>query len=165
MCSSDLVYSLINYMPAIVARGLEVERTLRHAILRFWRPLFPATILEVAVDGPRFAIPATTNDPAADRSPATVTRPPAADEPSLPWIDALAGRNDSGAWLLLTNRHPTETLTVELPGAFAGATVDRLLPENNNLAFRVQDGGETAAATLDLPAWSHARLRAKGGEK
>ncbi len=157
-------YSLVNYMPAIIARGPTVERTLKHAILRFWRPLFPATIRELTVDGLGFAVPPTSNDPSADREPSAVTREAAAGETVLPWIDALAGGNPDGDWLLLTNRHPTETLAVDLPAEYAGATVDRLLPEAGNLAFRLQEGGERVdGPMLQMPPWSHARLRKGNG--
>lgn len=153
-------YSLINFMPAIIGRGPNVERTLKHDIFRFWRPLFPAAIQEVTVDGPGFAVPQTTNDPAADREPTAVIREAAVGEIVLPWIDALAGSNPHNHWLLLTNRHPSATLTVELPGEYAGAVIDRLLPECGNMAFRLQEGGEVVQSTiLHLPAWSHARLR------
>ncbi len=152
-------YSLVNFMPAIIARGPNVERTLKHAIFRFWRPLFPATIREVTVDGPGFTVPQTTHDPAADRDPAAVTREPVAGDTVLPWIDALAGAAAAGDWLLLTNRHPTETLAVTLPEAYAGATVDRLLPTCGNMDFRLQEGGERAQGpVLEVPPWSHARV-------
>jgi len=153
-------YSLINMMPAIIARGPEVERTLKHDIFRFWRPLFPSEIQEIEIDGPTFAVPNTGNDGVTETTPEIVTRTPKEGDTVLPWIDALAGRNDSGDWLLLTNRHPTETLTVALPAQATGAIIDRLLPEKNNMAFRFHTDGERADdARIDLPPWSHARVR------
>lgn len=166
-------YSLINTMPAIQARGPQVERTPVHDILRFWRPLFPATIHELVTEGPTFTAPHSTSNPAHADIPwdapltdpaapppweAQDKRPPRAQ---LPWIDALAGTNDAGDWLLLTNRHPTETLTVKLPPTFSGATVDRLLPSADHMHFECRDGAETAGGTLALPPWSHARIKAQ----
>lgn len=157
-------YSLLNFMPAIIARGPHVERTLKHEIFRFWRPLFPAMIQEVTLDGAGFVVPETTNDPATDTNPGIVTRAPAAGETTLPWIDALAGTNAAGAWLLLTNRHPTETLSVQLPTEHAGAAVDRLLPSADGLSFERKEGLEKAGDTLTLPPWSHVRLRSRSDE-
>jgi alpha-N-arabinofuranosidase len=161
-------YSLVNFMPAIIARGPHIERTLKHEIFRFWRPLFPAMIQEVTVEGPVFSPPESKNDQTEVEPDlrdgsfvGEATDGSRAGRPDvlLPWIDALAGTNDAGAWLLLTNRHPTETLTVQLPPEYAGATVDRLLPSADHLRFEGKDGAESAAATLTLPPWSHARLR------
>jgi alpha-N-arabinofuranosidase len=135
-------YSLINFMPAIIARGPAVARTMKYALLHFWRPLLPATIDVLQVDGPTFAVPG-------------------ANDTTLPWIDALAGTTAAGAWLLLTNRHPTESLSVQLTPEYAGAIVDRLLPSADGLQFDCRENAEVAGETLTLPPWSHARLRAR----
>jgi hypothetical protein len=149
-------------MPVINARGSRVERTLRHDILRFWRPLFPSVIRELIVDGPAFAVPAWNNDPATDRDPAVVTRAPAPGDTTLSWIDALAGTNTAGTWLILTSRHPTETLTVEVPTEFMGASVDRLLPSADHKRFELREAAERCDRQIALPPWSHARLRKEG---
>jgi hypothetical protein len=165
-------YSLINTMPVIQARGPHVERTPVHDIFCFWRPLFPATIYEISNDSPTFIAPHSTNnplhaniswdasldDPAAP--PPWETQENRPSRPELPWIDALAGMNDSGKWMLLTNRHPTETMTIQLPKAYAGAVVDRLLPDAERMRFELIEGDKMAGDTVTLPPCSHARVKA-----
>lgn len=155
-------YSLLNFMPAIVARGSKVERTLKHSVFHFWRLLFPATIRELVVDGPGFAPPATDNSPTTDTDPQLVTQPPSAGQVTLPWIDALAGESHGKAWLLLTNRHPTQSLSVQLPECHRGGAVDRLLPSADRLRFDRGNATEVAGASITLPPWSHARVHAPG---
>ena len=146
-------YSLINTMPAIVARGARVERTAVHDIFRFWRPLFPAEILAIEQDGPTFAIPHSTTDPAP-----WDMRDADAHASTLPLLDVLAGRGEMGEWLLLTNRHPEIAMTVELPARYRGATADFLLPTANGDGFRRPPTSAPVTGPLVLPPCAHCRL-------
>lgn len=146
-------YSLINTMPAIVGRGAHVERTAIHQLFRFWRPLFPSEIFDIEQDGPTFVAPQSSGDPAPWdwRDPS--------DRATLPVLDALAGRSADGDWLLLTNRHPEEVMTVTLPARFHGARVELLLPAEDGEHFQWPPHVETAGETVVVPACGHVKVK------
>lgn len=146
-------YSLINTMPAIVGRGSQVERTAIHQLFRFWRPLFSSEIIDIEQDGPSFVAPQSASDPAPwdEREPS--------DRATLPYLDVLAGRNDDGHWLLLTNRHPEEAITVVLPARFHGAAAEFLLPTADGHHFAWPPAAEQIGETMVVPPCGHVRIR------
>jgi hypothetical protein len=118
-------YSMLNFMPSIVARGPRVECTTYHAVQRFIRPLLPGTIIASASEGPVFTPPPLLRDP---------FQTPVEQRPNpnlaLPWLDSLMGRDAVGRpWALLVNRHLSEPIEVELPGELADAAGLELSPE------------------------------------
>ncbi|MCL1857320.1 MAG: hypothetical protein FWF84_06770 [Kiritimatiellaeota bacterium] len=147
-------YSLLNFMPAIEVRGATVKRTLKFDIFRFWRDVLPSDIYEVAVDGPAFTPPETTNDPAASRDLKDAIRAPKDGELQLPWLDALAG----SGWLILTNRHPTQPMTVKLPHAYVGGTVERLTPSASLRRLARSTDEAPSAPTLTLAPWQFLKI-------
>jgi hypothetical protein len=164
-------YSLINTMPVLQARGSRVERTPIHQLFRFWRPCFPAEIIDIDNTSPTFVAPHSTNNPAHadiawDAALADPAAPPpweSQDRPArpiLPWLDALAGHTADSHWLLLTNRHPDEMMEVTLPARFAGADVDILLPNEDFTAYIASHAAIDGEA-ITIPPGGHYRIMTK----
>jgi hypothetical protein len=140
------IYNLINAMPAIIARDGAVQRTVTHAVTRFWRHCLPATVHDWRGSGPVLPVIQAAAD--GSLGPWNEAEPSAT---TMPVVDAVGGAD----WLLLTNRHPERSAPVAVPAALRGATVDLLVPVDGAL---VEQPAGCADDTVVIPPFSHARL-------
>jgi alpha-N-arabinofuranosidase len=127
-------YNLFNVMGAFLAHGPEIVATPLVDVFTLYRPAFPGTAVDLAVESP-------TLDGAE----------------SAPAVTAACLRNDEGTWLFVVNRSVNEEANIELDGLGIAGITDLLIGTDLQGNF-THDVVCNSGPALTVPPMSIARV-------
>lgn len=114
-------YHLLNFLPLVIARGPNVETTAVYDFFRFWRPLFPARMQALRLEGERWVSGLTGCGPKGDWLVVSNRHTETAARVTVPgrWTGAAVEQlvPDSTGWHLSVVRSPRRLAgtTLEVP--------------------------------------------------